>query len=174
MTRLGNDGPSTAMIPIASRMNGNASWASATVITISSTHPPRNPATSPSRPPTMPPTATAANPIVSDTRVPNTIRDSTSRPSWSVPRRWALPSAASRVGPLSRARSEPRSGLCGAISGAAIATTARNAMNAAGGVERPRQAPARGRARRRQRQGQRVGRRGRRRLHARARGSRTP
>ena len=129
MIRFGNDGPSTAMMPIASRMNGKASWASATVITISSTHPPRKPATSPSSPPIAPPSATAAKPIVSDTRVPNTIRDSTSRPSWSVPSTWARPSGASRVGAFSRARRAPRSGLCGASSGAATAIATSAATN---------------------------------------------
>ena len=58
------------MIPMARRMNGNASWASASVMMASSSQPPRNPATRPSVPPTSPPTATAAKPTTSDTRVP--------------------------------------------------------------------------------------------------------
>ncbi len=67
---VGKLGPSTAMIPIASRMNGNASWASASVMITLSVHPPRKPARSPSVAPTSPPTTTAANPTSSDTRAP--------------------------------------------------------------------------------------------------------
>src|SRR5512145_2300636 len=51
------------------------------------------------------------------------MRDSTSRPRWSVPSRWALPSAASSVGAFRRARSDWRVGSWGAIQGAAAATT---------------------------------------------------
>ncbi len=40
-TSVGKLGPSTAMMPMASRMNGNASWASATVMITVSTQPPR-------------------------------------------------------------------------------------------------------------------------------------
>ena len=73
-------GPSTAMMPMASRMNGNASWASATVMIALSSQPPRNPATSPSADPTRPPTSTAAKPTSSEMRDPWTIRERTSRP----------------------------------------------------------------------------------------------
>src|SRR5206468_3538095 len=57
--RVGKLGPSTAMIPMASRMNGNASWASASVMIMLSVQPPRKPATRPRVAPTSPPTITA-------------------------------------------------------------------------------------------------------------------
>src|SRR5215831_10856728 len=68
--RVGKLGPSTAMMPIASRMNGNASWASASVMIMLSVQPPRKPATSPRVAPTSPPTMTAAKPTSKDTRAP--------------------------------------------------------------------------------------------------------
>src|SRR5213594_1454650 len=124
---VGKLGPSTAMIPIASRMKGNASWASASVMIIVSVQPPRKPARRPSVAPTIPPTTTAAKPTSSETRAPWIIRERTSRPRWSVPSTCALPSAAESVGAASRARSDWRTGSCGAITGAAIAvmTTSR-------------------------------------------------
>src|SRR5207247_177056 len=58
MTRIsvGKLGPSTAMMPMASKMNGKASWASASVMTTVSSQPRRKPATTPSAEPTSPPT----------------------------------------------------------------------------------------------------------------------
>src|SRR5512137_687333 len=48
----------------------------------------------------------------------------TSRPSWSVPKRWRCrPSSGNQVGPLSRSRSDCLMGSYGLTSGAAIATT---------------------------------------------------
>src|SRR5207247_1764785 len=88
----------------------------------------------PSAAPTRPPTTTAAKPTSSDTRAPYTMRESTSRPRWSVPRRWARPSAASSVGASSRARSDWRVGSWGASHGAATAITARSATKAAPAV----------------------------------------
>ena len=58
------------MIPIASRMKGNASCASATVMIVLSVQPPRKPATTPSVAPIRPPTTTAAKPTSSETRAP--------------------------------------------------------------------------------------------------------
>ena len=131
------------MIPMASRMNGNASWASATVMITVSVQPPRKPAESPSAEPTRPPTSTAAKPTRSDTREPKIIRESTSRPRWSVPSRCARPSAASRVGATSRARSDWRVGSWGASHGAAAATTAEEQHEGhAGGSEPARAARA--------------------------------
>ena len=67
---VGKLGPSTAMIPIASRMNGKANCASASVMITLSVTPPRNPAVIPSVAPTTPPTTTAARPTTSETRAP--------------------------------------------------------------------------------------------------------
>src|SRR5437899_304572 len=126
---VGKLGPSTAMIPIASRMKGNASWASASVMIIVSVQPPRKPARRPSVAPTIPPTTTAAKPTSSETRAPWIIRERTSRPRWSVPSTCALPSAAESVGAASRARSDWRTGSCGAITGAASAITTSSKTN---------------------------------------------
>ena len=68
------------MIPIASRMNGNASCASAIVMMIASMRPRLKPAASPAAEPSTPPTRTAEKPITSDTREPQITRESTSRP----------------------------------------------------------------------------------------------
>src|SRR3989454_321035 len=132
MTRIsvGKLGPSTAMIPIASRMKGNASWASASVMIMLSAQPPRTPARRPSVAPTIPPTTTAAKPTSSETRAPWIVRERTSRPRWSVPSKCALPSAPVSVGAASRARSDWRTGSCGAIRGAANAVTTSSSTNA--------------------------------------------
>ncbi len=138
---VGKLGPSTAMIPMASRMKGKASWASATVMITVSVQPPRKPARSPSAEPTRPPTSTAAKPTRSDTREPKIIRESTSRPRWSVPSTCARPSAASRVGATSRARSDWRVGSWGASHGAAAATTPRSQHEGDPGGGEPARAP---------------------------------
>src|SRR2546427_5227560 len=126
---VGKLGPSTAMIRTASRMKGNASWASASVMIMVSVQPPRKPARRPSVAPTIPPTTTAAKPTSSETRAPWIIRERTSRPRWSVPSTCALPSAAESVGAASRARSDWRTGSCGAITGAASAVTTSSKTN---------------------------------------------
>ncbi|PYO37729.1 MAG: hypothetical protein DMD86_02265 [Candidatus Rokuibacteriota bacterium] len=77
---VGKLGPSTAMIPIARRTNGKASWASATVMMTASSRPPPKPARRPSADPSRPPTTTAEKPTTSDTREPLITRESTSRP----------------------------------------------------------------------------------------------
>src|SRR6266478_6327755 len=126
---VGKLGPSTAMIPIASRMKGNASWASASVMIMVSVQPPQKPARRPSVAPTIPPTTTAAKPTSSEIRAPWIVRERTSRPRWSVPSTCALPSAAESVGAASRARSDWRTGSCGAITGAASAVTTSSKTN---------------------------------------------
>jgi hypothetical protein len=92
------------MMPMASRMNGKASWASASVMIAASTRPLAKPAASPAAEPSTPPTSTAAKPITSETREPWITRESTSRPRWSVPSRWARPSAPLQLGAASRPR----------------------------------------------------------------------
>ena len=140
---VGKLGPSTAMMPMASRMKGKASWASATVMITVSVQPPLKPARSPSAEPMRPPTSTAAKPTMSDTREPKIMRESTSRPRWSVPSTCARPSAASRVGAASRARSDWRVGSWGASHGAAAATTTSSQHEGdTGGVSHGRRAGA--------------------------------
>src|SRR5216684_1528055 len=79
----------------------------------------------PSVVPTMPANTTAVRPTTIDTRAPKISRDSTSRPSWSVPSRyWVLPPVAQNGG-LKRAVRLPISGLCGA---SWLANTATRAM----------------------------------------------
>src|SRR6266851_618392 len=79
----------------------------------------------PSVVPTMPANTTAVRPTTIDTRAPKISRDSTSRPSWSVPSRyWVLPPVA-QSGGLKRAVRLPISGLCGA---SWLANTATRAM----------------------------------------------
>ena len=68
------------MMPMASRMNGKASWASASVMMIASMRPRLKPAAIPSADPSTPPTTTAEKPITSETREPKITRESTSRP----------------------------------------------------------------------------------------------
>ncbi len=58
------------MMPMASRMNGKASCASATVMMTASRRPRLKPAASPAAEPSTPPTSTAAKPITSETREP--------------------------------------------------------------------------------------------------------
>src|SRR6266853_1396874 len=68
----------------------------------------------PSVVPTTPAKRTAVIPTTIETRAPKISRDSTSRPSWSVPSRyWVLPPFTQNGG-LNRAVRLPISGLCGA------------------------------------------------------------
>src|SRR5438445_11282283 len=66
------------------------------------------------------------------------MRESTSRPRWSVPSGCARPSAPARVGAASRARSDWRTGSWGASHGAATATRASRRTNAAPAATRRR------------------------------------
>jgi hypothetical protein len=70
MMSVGKLGPSTAMMPMASRMNGKASWASASVMITVSVMPRRKPAAIPSVAPMRTPITTAESPTVSETRAP--------------------------------------------------------------------------------------------------------
>src|SRR5689334_22666123 len=78
----------------------------------------------PSVVPMTPATRTAVKPTTIDTRAPKISRDSTSRPSWSVPSRYSYDPPFIQKGGLKRAVSIPTSGLCGARNSAKIATNA--------------------------------------------------
>ena len=67
---------------------------------------------------------TAVKPTTIETRAPKISRDSTSRPSWSVPSRWFIAPPACQNGGLKRAVRLPTSGLCGARTSAKIAVKA--------------------------------------------------
>src|SRR5438270_6280513 len=78
----------------------------------------------PSVVPTTPAKTTAVKPTIIDTLAPKIKRDSTSRPSWSVPSRyWVLPPVCQNGG-LKRAARLPTSGLWGASTFAKIAMKA--------------------------------------------------
>src|SRR5437016_2531022 len=79
----------------------------------------------PSVVPTTPANKTAVRPTTIDTLAPKISRDSTSRPSWSVPSRYLVLPPACQNGGLKRAVRLPISGLCGA---SWLANTATNAM----------------------------------------------
>ncbi len=81
-------GPSIAMIAMTRTRNGKAKNRSTIRISTLSQRPPRNPATSPMIVPLTRVTAVAPNAIARSIRPPYRIRDSTSRPNWSVPSRW--------------------------------------------------------------------------------------
>src|SRR3954453_11199761 len=78
----------------------------------------------PSVVPIIPATRTAVMPTIINTRAPKISRDSTSRPSWSVPSRYSYEPRAIQNGGLKRAVSIPTSGLCGARNSAKSATKA--------------------------------------------------
>src|SRR5216684_4218696 len=79
----------------------------------------------PSAVPTTPAKMTAVKPTTIDTRAPKISRDSTSRPSWSVPSRYSVLPPFTQKGGLNRAVRLPISGLCGA---SWLAKTATRAM----------------------------------------------
>src|ERR1035437_489208 len=114
--------PSQATIPIASRIPGTASRTSVMRIRTVSTLPPTPPASAPMVVPKMSPKATATTPTVRLIRAPYRTRLNSSRPSRSVPMRWA------RSGPcLLRARF-PTAGSYGAMIGASTAPSTKMAM----------------------------------------------
>src|SRR5437868_4201851 len=78
----------------------------------------------PSVVPRMPANNTAVRPTTIETRAPKISRDSTSRPSWSVPSRYLVLPPACQNGGLKRAVRLPISGLCGASWLAKTATKA--------------------------------------------------
>ena len=86
----------------------------------------------PSVVPMIPAKMTAVMPTTIDTRAPKISRDSTSRPSWSVPSRYSVLPPFSQNGGLNRAVRVPTSGLCGASRLAKIAISAIAARIATG------------------------------------------
>src|SRR6516162_3011870 len=77
----------------------------------------------PSAVPTTPAKITAVKPTTTETLAPKISRESTSRPSWSVPSRyWVLPPVCQNGG-RKRAARLPTSGLWGASTSAKIATS---------------------------------------------------
>jgi len=80
-------GPTTAARKIAKVSAGSASHVSVTRMITWSTQPPRYPDRMPSVVPRRPATMTAVKPTTMETRAPKMRRDSTSRPTWSVPSR---------------------------------------------------------------------------------------
>jgi hypothetical protein len=111
-------GPRTATRAIASSSGGRDSIRSVKRIRIKSTAPPKNPEHSPMAMPMVIVTAIAATPTVSEIRAPKMIRESTSRPSSSVPMRNLSDGApgSPKVGATTIV------GSCGARTGAKTAT----------------------------------------------------
>ena len=120
--------PSTATSRIDSNTGGNDIQMSTSRDITASTHPPRNPARSPSSDPIRQARPAATNATVSDTRVPNITRESTSRPSPSVPSRKPGSASGKPAGGTVAVRRFCASGSCGATSGAAIAMAIRKRM----------------------------------------------
>jgi hypothetical protein len=114
-------GPSTDTSAIASSRPGSVSITSVKRIRMKSTVPPKNPAASPIATPMVSVTAIAAMPTSSEIRAPKMIRESTSRPSSSVPSRNNREGAAGSP----KVAATARVGSCGAIIGARIATITR-------------------------------------------------
>src|SRR5216683_5785731 len=104
----------------------------------------------PSVVPMAPATMTARKPTTMDTRAPKISRESTSRPTWSVPSRWARLPPSTQAGGLNRSVSVPTSGSEGASTSAKIAVRIRMPRMAIGSTGRlpdlsPDQRPGRGR-----------------------------
>src|SRR5215831_14217391 len=78
----------------------------------------------PSRVPRTPANITAVRPTTIEIRAPKISRESTSRPSWSVPSRYFTLPPVCQNGGLKRAARLPTSGLWGASTLAKIATSA--------------------------------------------------
>src|SRR6185295_17196236 len=104
--------PRTAPRASASTSGGKDSTESIARISSPSIVPPQSPATRPRTLPASSASVTDTKPATSETRVPHTTRDRTSRPTLSVPSQWRAPGFASAL---------PRfclSGSCGASAGA--------------------------------------------------------
>ena len=119
---LVRSGPRNAASAMARIRNGQASMASTTRPTTASTRPPANPASSPTGTPMPPAISTDTTPASSDARVPNTTRDSTSRPFSSVP------IGCCQDGALRMAVQLVATGSYGDTSGAATATPTNTAI----------------------------------------------
>src|SRR2546422_344716 len=120
-------GPTEATRTSASKIVGMDREMSTSRMSRPSIRPPKYPEIRPSAVPTMPPTKTAIADTVRDTRAPWISRLRMSRPSLSVPRRWAELPPSCQTGGLSRLASDPFSGSCGATYGANTAgMTSRN------------------------------------------------
>ena len=87
MTTPVSPAPSTAPRASASTSGGNESTASITRMTKLSTRPPAYPASRPSSAPASTAMTTEPKPATSETRVPQSTRENTSRPTLSVPRK---------------------------------------------------------------------------------------
>src|SRR5262245_994922 len=124
MTMFISLGPTMAVRKIAKVSAGSASQVSVMRIMTWSTQPPRYPEMMPSPVPIAPATATAVKPTTIDTLAPKMSRDSTSRPRWSVPRRYAMSPPCCQAGGRKRAARLPISGSCGATQSANIANSA--------------------------------------------------
>jgi hypothetical protein len=81
--------PSAATIPIAKTKRGKAMIVSTIRPMMRSVQPPKYPATRPSRVPIAKASATEVTAMPRSSRVATMIRLKMSRPSWSVPKRWA-------------------------------------------------------------------------------------
>src|SRR3954451_23509433 len=79
-----------------------------------------------------PATSTAVKPTTMETLAPKIRRDSTSRPSWSVPNRNCRLPPSSQAGGRNRSARFPTSGLCGAITSANTASRVMAISKAAG------------------------------------------
>ena len=123
-----SDGPSAAPMASASSSDGNARKMSTMRIRTSSIQPPAAPASRPMGTPMASDAPMMMTAVPSEMSVPNSTRDSTSRPTESVPRRCSAPGAL-RV--LSRSVAVPASLGYGAMTGAATAArTSSSAMPA--------------------------------------------
>ena len=86
---------------------GRASHVSVTRMMTWSTQRPRYPDRMPSPVPSTPATTTAVKPTTTETRAPKISRESTSRPRWSVPRRYRSLPPTCQKGGLNRSPSSP-------------------------------------------------------------------
>src|SRR2546426_3807843 len=107
-------GPTEATRTSASKIVGMDREMSTSRMSRPSIRPPKYPEIRPSAVPTMPPTKIAIADTVRDTRAPWISRLRMSRPSLSVPRRWAELPPSCQTGGVSRLASDPLSGSCGA------------------------------------------------------------
>ncbi len=103
--------PTAATMPIASTNSGKAMMVSISRPTTRSVQPPRNPASAPAAAPTTKDSATAETAIARSSRAATITRDSTSRPTLSVP------NGCAREGACSAAAATVRSGGYGASAG---------------------------------------------------------